>query len=56
MAGDTDKLKGKIKETAGTATGDDKLKAEGKSDQAAGNIKDKVEGAVDSIKDKLSGK
>ena len=56
MTGNTDKLKGRVKETAGAATGDDQLKAEGKTDQNAGKLKDKVEGAVDSVKDKLTGK
>ncbi|MDO9409582.1 CsbD family protein [Patulibacter sp.] len=56
MTGNTDKLKGKVKETAGTATGDDQLKAEGKTDQNVGKVKEKVEGALDAVKDKLSGK
>jgi uncharacterized protein YjbJ (UPF0337 family) len=56
MTGETDKLKGKVKETAGAATDDDSLRAEGKADQNAGKLKDKVEGAIDGVKDKLTGK
>jgi uncharacterized protein YjbJ (UPF0337 family) len=56
MTGNTDKLKGKLKETAGAATDDDKLRAEGKADQNAGKLKDKVGDAVDTVKDKLTGK
>ena len=60
MAGTADEMKGKAEETVGDLTDDDKLKREGKVDQAAGGIKDKladakdwVEGRVDDAKDKL---
>lgn len=52
----TDEVKGRAKEAAGAVTGDDSLKNEGKTDQAAASVKDKVEGAVDKVKDKLTGK
>jgi uncharacterized protein YjbJ (UPF0337 family) len=52
MSANTDKRKDKVKETAGTATGDDSLKAEGKADQHAGTIKEKVDVAVDAVTDK----
>jgi uncharacterized protein YjbJ (UPF0337 family) len=52
----TDEVKGRAKEAAGAVTDDDELKREGKGDQAAASVKEKVEDAVDSIKDKLSGK
>jgi len=51
-----DQAKGRVKEAAGDLTGDDSLKNEGKVDKASGSIKEKVEGAVDSVKDKLKGK
>jgi len=35
MAGEADKAKGRIKEAAGALTDDDKLRREGKIDQAA---------------------
>ncbi|MGK2931249.1 MAG: CsbD family protein [Solirubrobacterales bacterium] len=52
----TDEAKGRAKEAAGSLTGDDKLKNEGKTDRAAGSVKEKAENAVDSVKDKLTGK
>ncbi|MCB0829858.1 MAG: CsbD family protein [Solirubrobacterales bacterium] len=51
----TDDIKGRAKEAAGAVTGDKELKNEGKTDQAAASVKDKVEGAVDKVKDKLTG-
>jgi uncharacterized protein YjbJ (UPF0337 family) len=47
----TDKLKGRVKETAGTATGDRELEAEGKKDTLKGNIKGAVEDVKRVIKD-----
>lgn len=43
---------GKIKEAAGNLTGDEKLKAEGRADQASG----KVQNAIGGVKDTLKGK
>jgi len=51
-----DEAKGRVKEAAGDLTNDDKLKNEGKTDRAAGSVKEKTENAVDSVKDKLNGK
>ena len=58
--GTVDNVKGKVKEAAGDLTDDKDLKREGKTDQAAGNVKDKIgnlketaEDAVDKVKDKL---
>lgn len=56
MSGDADKAKGRVKEAAGSLTGDDDLKNEGRVDQASGNIKDKVTGAVDKVRDKITRK
>ena len=47
----TDKLSGRIKEATGTMTDDDKLKREGKVEQAEGDVK----GAVDNVADKAKG-
>ena len=52
----TDEAKGRVKEAAGAVTGDDELKNKGKVDQAAASVKEKAEGAVDKVKDKLTGK
>jgi uncharacterized protein YjbJ (UPF0337 family) len=53
-------MKGKAKEAVADVTGDDELKREGKGDQAAGSMKDKlgnakdwVQDRVDDVKDKL---
>lgn len=55
-------LKGRAKEAAGSATGNDDLKNEGKADQGLAEVKDKisdvadkVKDGVDDIKNKLSG-
>jgi uncharacterized protein YjbJ (UPF0337 family) len=56
MSGNADQAKGRVKEAAGSLTGDQDLKNEGKVDQASGDIKEKVTGAVDSVKEKLTGK
>jgi len=56
----SDDLKGRVKEAAGDLTGNDDLKREGKTDQAAGkvkefldDVKDKVDDVVDDVKDRL---
>ena len=49
-SGKTDEIKGRIKESAGALSGDDKLKREGQVDQAAGKVKQGVERAVDSVR------
>jgi uncharacterized protein YjbJ (UPF0337 family) len=56
-----DQLKGKLKQAVGDLTGDDDLKKEGKADEKAGDIKevledakDKAEGLVDWVKDKIT--
>lgn len=46
-----DKLKGKVKETVGVATGDRQLEADGKLDSLKGAVKEKVEDAKRVIKD-----
>jgi uncharacterized protein YjbJ (UPF0337 family) len=51
MSGEGDQAKGRIKEAAGALTGDDDLKNEGKADRVGGEVKDKVTGAVDKVKD-----
>ncbi|MCU1504652.1 MAG: hypothetical protein JWM12_4006 [Ilumatobacteraceae bacterium] len=60
MSAETDDAKGRVKEAAGALSGDKDLKQEGKADQAgakvknfAENAKDKVEDAVDSLKEHM---
>jgi len=61
MGSNIDDAKGRVKEAAGDITDNDRLKREGKADQAGGkvkdfveDVKDKVENAVDDVKDKIS--
>jgi uncharacterized protein YjbJ (UPF0337 family) len=61
MNGNTDDMKGRIKEAAGDLTNDDDLKREGQADQAgakvkdaAEKLKDKVGDAVDAVKRKMN--
>jgi uncharacterized protein YjbJ (UPF0337 family) len=49
MGGKTDEVKGRIKEAAGALTGNDKLRAEGKTDQAVGEVKQAAKKAVDKV-------
>ena len=49
--GSKDEGKGRLKEAAGSLTGDDSLKNEGKVDRASGSVKDKVGDAADKVKD-----
>ena len=49
MGGKTDVAKGRIKEAAGALTGNDKLRAEGKTDQAVGKIKQVAKKAVEKV-------
>jgi uncharacterized protein YjbJ (UPF0337 family) len=50
MGGKTDIVKGRIKEAAGALTGNDKLREEGKTDQAVGRAKQAVQEAADTVK------
>jgi uncharacterized protein YjbJ (UPF0337 family) len=45
--------KGGLKEAAGKVTGDEKLKAEGKTDKAAGKVQNAVGGAKDKVRETL---
>ncbi len=50
---DSTELKGRVKEAAGDLTDDKELQREGKADQAAGKIKDKIDDAVDKVKEAM---
>jgi uncharacterized protein YjbJ (UPF0337 family) len=50
MSGKTDVVKGRIKEAAGALTGNDRLREEGKADQAVGKTKQAAESVVDKVK------
>ena len=47
MSGRTDVVKGRVKEAAGALTDNDKLRAEGKVDQAVGQVKKAIKKTVD---------
>ena len=51
----TDDAKGRVKEAAGDLTGNDDLKEEGKTDQAAGKVKDVADSAKDKVDDAIDG-
>ncbi|HEX4668762.1 MAG TPA: CsbD family protein [Solirubrobacterales bacterium] len=48
-----DDAKGRVKEAAGSLTGDEDLKREGKVDQGTGKVKEGVEKVSDKVKDAL---
>jgi uncharacterized protein YjbJ (UPF0337 family) len=50
MGGKADEVKGRIKEAAGALTGNDKLRDEGKADQAVGKVEQVAENVVDKVK------
>jgi uncharacterized protein YjbJ (UPF0337 family) len=61
MDSDFDQAKGKIKQAAGVLTDNDKLRTEGENDEKAGKVKDVIEtgkdklnDAVDAVKDRLN--
>jgi uncharacterized protein YjbJ (UPF0337 family) len=60
MPGEADEMKGRAKEALGDLTDDKDLKREGKTDKAAGktkqaaeNVRDKVDDAVDDVREKF---
>jgi uncharacterized protein YjbJ (UPF0337 family) len=52
VKGSAEQAKGKIKEVAGKALGDKKLESEGKTDKAAGTVRNAVGGLKDAIRGK----
>jgi uncharacterized protein YjbJ (UPF0337 family) len=50
MSGKTDVVKGRIKEAAGALTGNNRLREDGKIDQAVGKTKQAVQKTADKIK------
>jgi len=46
----TDKAKGRLKEAAGALTDNDKLRQEGKTDQAVGKVKETANKIIDEAK------
>ena len=56
MSGKIDEVKGRVKEAAGALTDNDRLRNEGKIDQAAGKVKQAAENAVEAVQNALKGK
>jgi len=52
MKGSMKEAKGNVKEAAGKATGDEKLKREGQADQVEGKVQNTVGGVKDAVKTK----
>ena len=50
MSGKAEELKGRVKEAAGAITDNNKLRAEGKMDEAVGKAKQVVQKATDAAK------
>jgi uncharacterized protein YjbJ (UPF0337 family) len=50
MGGKMDEAKGRVKEAAGALSGNDKLRAEGKADQAIGKVEQVAKKAIDKTK------
>ena len=50
MDGQMDKMKGRIKQTAGDITNNKRLKAEGKADEFRGTVKNKIDKVADELK------
>lgn len=53
MSGRSDIVKGRIKEAAGALTGNEKLREEGKSDQAVGKAKQVVEKVAKNVENAI---
>jgi uncharacterized protein YjbJ (UPF0337 family) len=56
MAGKMDQAKGRVKEAGGALTGNQRLKHEGKIQQAAGKAKAGATKAINAVKNTLTGK
>ena len=54
IAGSAKQVKGAIKEIVGKATGDAKLRSDGKSDKVEGKVQNAIGGARDAVRDMLN--
>ena len=50
MPGRMDEMKGRVKETVGKATGDERLRSEGEADRIAGKAGREMQGAAEQVK------
>ena len=56
MASKADQIKGRVKEAAGAIADNDKLRRDGKIEQAAGKTKEAVDKVIDKTKKAFEGK
>jgi len=56
MSGKAEEIKGRVKESVGILTGNEKLKNAGRVDKNSGKVKQAVTGAVDKVKKAIKGK
>ena len=55
MSGKAEEIKGRVKEAAGTVTDNERMKQEGKIDQASGKVKQATEHVVNKVRDAVKG-
>jgi len=53
MGGKMDQIKGRIEEATGVITDDDRLKRQGKLDQAVGKVKETAARVAEKVKEKV---
>ena len=53
MDGQMDKVKGRIKQATGDLTNNKRLKAEGKSDEFRGAVKNKIDQVAETLKEQV---
>ena len=53
MSGNTEKVKGRVKQTIGALTSDKKMQRDGRHDERTGRTKEKADKAIDAVRDKL---
>jgi uncharacterized protein YjbJ (UPF0337 family) len=56
MSGKAEEIKGRVKESAGVLTGNEKLKNAGRADKASGKVKQAVTRTIDKVKNVAKGK
>jgi uncharacterized protein YjbJ (UPF0337 family) len=55
MSGKAEEIKGRVKESVGVMTNDERLKEQGKVDQASGKIKQTAEKVINRVRDAVKG-
>jgi uncharacterized protein YjbJ (UPF0337 family) len=55
MAGTTDTVMGRIKQAVGSLTGNRKRQRDGRREERAGHVKQRTDGAIDAVSDKVEG-